>query len=139
MRFTYSADIEVPHGLVAVMAAEQAGVRKESRNSTFPFAPVIGEGVEATVVNPTSRAAVDTSSMTRACTVASRITPLRISLRPASSQRVWPHPTPSVWHAARRLFRAGRAAAARPTTVARAQSLTARWSAARPESQREKG
>src|SRR5262245_36816607 len=59
--------------------------RRWSRNSTFPFAPVIGEVVEATGVNPTSRAAADTSSRTRAWTAASRMTPLRISLRPASN------------------------------------------------------
>src|SRR5512143_2719962 len=37
VRFTYSADVAVPHGLVAVMAAEQAGVRKESGQTLFSF------------------------------------------------------------------------------------------------------
>src|SRR4029079_8481067 len=59
--------------------------RRWRRNSTFPFAPVIGEVVEAPGVNPTSRAAADTSSTTRAWMDASRMTPLRISLRPASN------------------------------------------------------
>src|SRR5512139_3363484 len=37
VRFTYTADIAVPQGLVAVMAAEQAGVRRESGQTLFSF------------------------------------------------------------------------------------------------------
>ncbi|HSB01839.1 MAG TPA: M1 family aminopeptidase/hydrolase [Anaerolineales bacterium] len=37
VRFTYSAEVAVPQGLVAVMAAEQAGVRKESGQTLFSF------------------------------------------------------------------------------------------------------
>src|SRR5512138_1423415 len=37
VRFTYSAEVEVPQGLVAAMAAEQAGVRKESGQTLFSF------------------------------------------------------------------------------------------------------
>ncbi len=37
VRFTYSADVEVPQGLVAAMAAEQAGVRRESGRTIFSF------------------------------------------------------------------------------------------------------
>src|SRR5258706_3587767 len=59
--------------------------RRWSRNSTLPFAPVIGDGVEATGLNPTSRAAAETSSTTRDWIAVSRMTPLRISLRPASN------------------------------------------------------
>lgn len=37
VRFTYTADIAVPQGLVAVMAAEHAGVRRESGQTLFSF------------------------------------------------------------------------------------------------------
>src|SRR5512142_2584139 len=37
VRFTYSAEVEVPQGLVAAMAAEQAGVRKESGQTVYSF------------------------------------------------------------------------------------------------------
>ncbi len=37
VRFTFSAEIEVPEGLVAAMAAEQTGIRKESGRTFFTF------------------------------------------------------------------------------------------------------
>jgi len=37
VRFTYSAEVEVPQGLVAAMAAEQTGVQKESGLTLFRF------------------------------------------------------------------------------------------------------
>ena len=37
VRFTYSAEVDVPQGLVAAMAAEQAGVRRESGQTIFSF------------------------------------------------------------------------------------------------------
>ena len=55
------------------------------RNSTLPFWPVIGDGVDATRVNPTSAAAATTSSSTRAWIAGSRMMPLRTSSRPASN------------------------------------------------------
>jgi leukotriene-A4 hydrolase len=37
VRFTYSAEVEVPQGLMAVMAAEQAGVQEGSGQTVFSF------------------------------------------------------------------------------------------------------
>ncbi len=37
VRFTYSAEVEVPQGLVAAMAAEQTGVQEESGQTFFTF------------------------------------------------------------------------------------------------------
>ena len=76
-RVTEGAGIRRPHG--------GRGGRRWSRNSTLPFWPVMGDGVEPTRVNPTSAPAAATSSSTRACTAGSRMTPLRTSSRPASN------------------------------------------------------
>ena len=56
------------------------------KNSRLPVSPVIGDSVMAWRTNPTSAAARDASSTTRACTAGSRITPfLPTSARPASN------------------------------------------------------
>src|SRR5690606_835021 len=61
-------------------------LRRCSRYSWLPVAPVIGDGVLPMGTNPTARAAADTSSITRACTAGSRTRPPRsTSARPASN------------------------------------------------------
>ena len=61
-------------------------LRRCSRNSWLPVAPVTGDGVSAMGVNPTARAASRTSSSTRACTAGSVTSPPRsTSSRPASN------------------------------------------------------